>query len=117
MESNAKMFPTAGNAAPVHDRTDPDRLARDFQGFVADVEGLLRNAQQLSGEGVSLARAKLEEKVAQAKVKLDAARTAAAAEAGRAMAATEGYVRRQPMKALGIAAAAGAILALLLARR
>jgi len=117
MESNAKMFPTAGSGVPARDRSDPDRLTRDFQGFVADVEGLLRSAQQLSGEGVSLARAKLEEKVAQAKVKLDAARAAAAVETGRAVAATEGYVRRQPMKALGIAAAAGAILALLLARR
>lgn len=117
MESNAKTFPTAANAMPGRGRPDPDRLARDFQGFVTDVEGLLRNAQHLSGEGVSLARAKLEEKVAQAKVKLDGARAAAAAEAGRAMAATEGYVRRQPIKAVGIAAAAGAILALLLARR
>jgi ElaB/YqjD/DUF883 family membrane-anchored ribosome-binding protein len=117
MEPNARIFPTTGSAVPARDRTDPERLARDFQGFVADVEGLLRNAQHLSGEGVSLARAKLEEKVAQAKVKLDGARAAAAAEAGRAVAATEGYVRRQPMKALGIAAAAGAIVALLLARR
>jgi ElaB/YqjD/DUF883 family membrane-anchored ribosome-binding protein len=117
MESNAKMFPTAGSATRSAERSAPDRLARDLQGFVADVEGLIKNAQHLSGEGMSLARAKLEEKVAQAKVKLDGARAAAAIEAGRAMAATEGYVRRQPMKALGIAAAAGAILALLLARR
>jgi ElaB/YqjD/DUF883 family membrane-anchored ribosome-binding protein len=112
MESNARILPATAGARP-----DPERLARDFQGFVADVEGLLKNARHLSGEGLSLAQAKLEEKVAQAKVKLDGARVAAAAEAGRAIAATEDYVRRQPARAVAIAAAAGAILALLLARR
>ncbi|HSD54812.1 MAG TPA: DUF883 domain-containing protein [Burkholderiales bacterium] len=117
MESNAKLFPTSGSTVPTGHRTDPDRIARDFQGFVTDVEGLLKNAQHVSGEGVALARAKLEEKVAQAKVRLDAARAAAAEEAGRALAATGGYVRREPLKALGIAAAVGAAIALLLARR
>jgi ElaB/YqjD/DUF883 family membrane-anchored ribosome-binding protein len=117
MQADANTLKSAGNAVLERQQANPDRLARDFQGFVSDVEGLLENAQKISSEGVSLARAKLEEKVEQAKFKLDVALAAAAEEASRALVVTEGYVRRRPLKALGIAAAAGAVVALLLARR
>jgi ElaB/YqjD/DUF883 family membrane-anchored ribosome-binding protein len=97
----------------VSDSTD----ARDFRTFVADCETLLKNATALSGAGATVARAQLSEKMAAAKVKLDAVRSTANDRAARTRATTEDYVRREPMKALGYAVAAGAVLGLMMSRR
>lgn len=93
------------------------RVAHDFGRFIADVEQLLNSAKQLTGDSADLARTKLEEKVAQAKVTLDAVRGRAAEQADLAAAATRGYVHERPLQALGIAVAVGAIVGLLLGRR
>jgi ElaB/YqjD/DUF883 family membrane-anchored ribosome-binding protein len=52
-----------------------------------------------------------------ARVKLDEVRSTANDRAARTRASTEEYVRREPMKALGYAVAAGAILGLMMSRR
>jgi ElaB/YqjD/DUF883 family membrane-anchored ribosome-binding protein len=54
--------------------------------------------------------------VMQAKTKIDSARAMAVEQAGQAMQATEGYVRQEPLKAVAIAAAVGALIGLLIAR-
>lgn len=125
MEPTNTMYPTATNRPGNGSDTgrlaphapDTDGLARDFRSFIADVEGVVKQAQHLSGDGALLARQKLEEKVSQAKVKLESARVAAAEHAMRSVEATGTYVRREPMKALGIALAVGAVVGLLLSRR
>ena len=96
---------------------DLENLTRDFRTFVADCEMLLKNATALSGSGAAVARAQLSDKMAAAKIKMDAMRMTAGDRAVRTRAATEEYVRREPMKAIGYAAAAGAILGLLMSRR
>jgi ElaB/YqjD/DUF883 family membrane-anchored ribosome-binding protein len=55
--------------------------------------------------------------MAAAKIKFDAMRMTAADRAARTRAATEDYVRREPMKAIAYAAGAGAVLGLLMWRR
>ena len=55
--------------------------------------------------------------MAAARVKLDAVRSTANDRAARTRATTEDYVRREPMKALGYAVAAGAVLGLMMSRR
>jgi|SwirhisoilCB2_FD_contig_71_1566052_length_738_multi_2_in_0_out_0_2 ElaB/YqjD/DUF883 family membrane-anchored ribosome-binding protein len=96
---------------------DLEQLTRDFRTFVADCETLLKNATTLSGAGATVARAQLSDRMATAKVKLDAMRMNAGDRAARTRATTEDYVRREPMKALGYAVAAGAILGMLISRR
>ena len=64
-----------------------------------------------------MARAQLSDKLAAAKIKVDAMRMTAGDRAMRTREATEDYVRREPMKAIGYAAAAGAIIGLLMSRR
>jgi ElaB/YqjD/DUF883 family membrane-anchored ribosome-binding protein len=96
---------------------DLDQLTRDFRTFVADCETLLKNATALSGAGATVARAQLSERMSAAKVKLDAVRSNANDRAARTRANTEDYVRREPMKALGYAVAAGAVLGLMMSRR
>lgn len=121
MEDNAQAVPPRGNgnisqlsktASP-----DLDQLTRDFRVFVADCETLLKNATTLSGSGAAVARAQLSEKMAAAKVKVDAMRVSAGDRAARTRAATEDYVRREPMKAIAWAAVAGAVLGVLMSRR
>lgn len=93
---------------------DFDRLRDDFRAFVADCQTLLRNAGTLSGEGATLARAELSKRMADAQVRLDDMRRTANDRAMQVRVSTEDYVRREPFKALGIAAAAGALVALLM---
>jgi ElaB/YqjD/DUF883 family membrane-anchored ribosome-binding protein len=54
--------------------------------------------------------------MAAAKIKLDAMRMTASDRAARTRATTEDYVRREPMKAIGYAVAAGAVLGMLMSR-
>ena len=126
METNAESFNETvsgrGNGGSISQLTkaaspDLDQLTRDFRTFVSDCEMLLKNATTLSGAGASVARAQLSDKMAAAKVKLDAARVTASDRAARTRATTEDYVRREPMKAIGYAVAAGAVLGMLMARR
>ena len=108
-----------GNIAELGKSVSPDleQLTRDFRTFVADCEMLLKNATKLSGAGATVARAQLSDRMAAAKVKLDAMRMNAGDRAARTRATTEDYVRREPMKALGYAVAAGAVLGMLMSRR
>lgn len=121
MEDNAALFSPRGNGN-ISEMTKPlspdlEQLTRDFRVFVTDCETLLKNATTLSGSGAAVARQQLSDKMAAAKVKVDAMRVTASDRAARGRAATEDYVRREPMKAIAYAAVAGAILGLLLSRR
>jgi len=122
MENNAETLSSVGNGGSISQlgkavAPDLEQLTRDFRTFVADCETFLKNAGALSGAGATVARAQLSEKMAAAKVKLDAVPSNANDRAARTRATTEEYVRREPMKALGYAVAAGAILGLMMSRR
>ena len=95
-----------GGISPLPKSMSPDleQLTRDFRTFVADCETLLKNATTLSGSGAAVARAQLSEKMAAAKIKLDAMRMTATDRAARTRALTEDYVRREPIKAIAWAA-------------
>ena len=122
MENNAETLSSVGNGGAISQMgkavaPDLEQLTRDFRTFVADCETLLKNAGTLSGAGATVARAQLSEKMQAARVKLDEVRSTANDRAARTRASTEEYVRREPMKALGYAVAAGAILGLMMSRR
>jgi len=87
-----------------------DQLASDFQSFVGDVEQVMRSASHLPGDSLSVARSRLEEKVAQARAQL-------ADSLSEARDSGEAYVRERPWTVLGIALLVGAAAGLLLARR
>src|SRR5579864_7370125 len=122
MEENAEAaMPIHGNGniaqVPKSHSADVEQLTRDFRAFIADCETLLKNASTLSGSGAAIARAQLSEKTAAAKIKFDAMRMTASDRAAQTRAATENYVRREPMKAIAWAAVAGAVVGLLMSRR
>jgi len=127
METNAESFNSesvsprgdGGTLSQMNKTVSPDleQLTRDFRAFVADCERLLKNATTLSSAGANVARAQLSDKMAVAKIKLDAMRMTAGDRAARTRATTEEFVRREPMKAIGYAVAAGAVLGMLMSPR
>ena len=121
MEDSLQAAPGNGNGSisqmPKPVSPDIDQLTRDFRTFIADCETLFRNATTLSGAGATVARAQLSEGMAAAKIKFDAMRMTAADRMQRTRGATEEYVRREPMKSIAYAAAAGAVIGLLFSRR
>jgi ElaB/YqjD/DUF883 family membrane-anchored ribosome-binding protein len=98
-----------------------DKLLADFRVVVADAEELLKATAAEAGEKVSVKvaelRTRLEDHLSVAKVKLADAQ-AVASEKTKAMAdATDGYVRDNPWRAVGVSAGIGLIIGLLIGRR
>jgi ElaB/YqjD/DUF883 family membrane-anchored ribosome-binding protein len=88
-----------------------DTVSQDYSRFLTDAEQLLNSARQLSGDSAALARQKLEDRVAQAKIRLESARSAAAEQAEYALQSTRDWVTERPLQvavaALGIAVLLG----------
>src|SRR3954462_3255672 len=119
MPNNAQPLPTGNGMQQLEPQVnaDIDRLRDDFRTFISDCQTLLRNATNLSGEGASIARQELSRRMADAQVRLEEMRQTANDRAMQTGTTPEDYVRREPFKAVGIAMAAGALVALLLSRR
>jgi ElaB/YqjD/DUF883 family membrane-anchored ribosome-binding protein len=94
-----------------------EKLVADLKVVVADAEELLRATASQAGEKVSAARERIQASLAGAKVKLADAEQAVAEQAKKAAKATDEYVHENPWRAVGIAAVAGLVLGVLIARR
>ena len=93
------------------------KLMEDLRAVVADAEELLKATADQTGERVAAARGKAEKSVKAAKVRLGEQEAAVMAKTKAAAKSTEDYVRDNPWKAMGIAAAAGLVLGILAKRR
>ena len=93
------------------------KLMEDMRAVVADAEELLKATADLTGERIAAARGKAEESLKAAKARFDEQEAAVMARTKAAAKATEDYMRANPWKAAGIAAAAGLVLGILAARR
>lgn len=94
-----------------------ENLVEDLRAVVADAEELLKATASQTGERIAAARAKAEESLKAAKARLAEEEVAGMAKAKAAAKATEDYVRANPWRAVGITAAVGFILGILVARR
>ncbi|HWN81995.1 MAG TPA: DUF883 family protein [Candidatus Udaeobacter sp.] len=94
-----------------------DQLVADLKAVVADAEELLRATKDAAGEKVSAARARAEATIGKARAKLASAEDAAVERAKDAAKSADDYVHEHPWNAVGIAAAAGIVIGVLLARR
>lgn len=102
--------------------TDPSdvtkaQLINDFKVVVADAEALLKATAGQGGEAVAAVRARVEESLATAKVKMADAQAALLAKTRAAARATDEYVHVHPWKAVGVAAGVGLVVGLLIGRR
>jgi ElaB/YqjD/DUF883 family membrane-anchored ribosome-binding protein len=94
-----------------------DKLVADLKVVVADAEELLRATASQAGEKVAAARERIQASLATAKVKLSEAERVALEKAKVAAKAADEYVNENPWRAVGIAAVAGLVLGVLIARR
>lgn len=94
-----------------------DKLVADLKLVVSDAEELLRATASQAGEKVSVARERIQASLASAKVKLVDAERVALEKAKETAKVADEYVQDNPWQAVGIAAAAGFVLGLLIGRR
>lgn len=106
--------PTPAAAA---DQTARDRLASDLKQLVDEADQLLQSAQRSGNGQFSATREKFEDQLRQARAQLDRLEQSAVDNARRAARATDLAVHEHPYSAMGIAAAAGVLIGMLIARR
>lgn len=105
------------NTEPATEPVNNDKLMSDLKVVVADAEELLKATASQTGERIVAARAKAEESLKVAKVRLADAQAAAIAHTRAAAKATDDYVHENPWKAVGVAGVAGLLLGALISRR
>lgn len=94
-----------------------DQLIADFNVVVADAEALLKATANQGGEKLAEVRAKAEESLKVAKVRLLEAQDALIAKSREAAKATDEYVHENPWNAIGVAVGIGLLMGFLMGRR
>jgi ElaB/YqjD/DUF883 family membrane-anchored ribosome-binding protein len=94
-----------------------DKLVEDLKTVMQDAEALIKATSNQTGEKIQEVRARAEESLRQARVRLTEVETEALKRAREVADATEEYVRDNPWQSVGIAAGAGLLLGLLISRR
>ena len=94
-----------------------DKLMEDLRLVVTDAEELLRATAGQAGEKVAAARARAEESINAAKARIAQAGYAAAAQTREAAKAADDYVHDNPWAAIGVAAAVGIVIGILIAKK
>lgn len=89
---------------------------QDLQLVVADAEELLRATAGQAGEKVSAARERIQDSLASAKARLAVAEEAMLEKTRQAARATDDYVHENPWRAVGIGAAVGLVVGMLISR-
>lgn len=93
------------------------RLADELSNAVAEAQTVLQNATTETGERAHDLRVQVEEKLRQARFKLQDLNSTARDQAVEAARTADHFVHARPWQAVGIAAAAGVVIGLLLNRR
>lgn len=93
-----------------------DKLKDDVRTLATDMEQLLKATASQTGQHVAQVRARAEESLKAARVRIAEAQESALAKTRAAGKATDEYIRGNPWQALAIAAAAALVIGFLLAR-
>lgn len=94
-----------------------DKLMEDLRLMVSDAEELLNATAGQAGENVNNAREHAEESIRAAKARIADAAHVAAEHTREAAKAAEDYLRENPWTAVGLAAAVGILIGVLINRR
>jgi len=93
-----------------------DQLVNDLKSVISDAEGWLRNGSQLTGEELKAAKAKFEQTLSSAKTSLIEVEETVVERTKVAAKATDEYVKDNPWKSVGLGAAVGVVIGMLIAR-
>jgi ElaB/YqjD/DUF883 family membrane-anchored ribosome-binding protein len=94
-----------------------DQLMSDLKSVITDAEAWLRNGSVMTGEELQAAKAKFERTLTSAKADLIRFEETVVEKTKEAAKATDEYVHENPWKSVGVGAAAGIIIGMLIARR
>ena len=94
-----------------------DQLMNDLKSVIRDAEIWLRQGGHLTGEEFQAAKAKFEATLAGAKADLMRLEEAVVEKTKVAAKATDDYVHENPWKAVGIGAAVGLVIGMLISRK
>lgn len=94
-----------------------EKLVSDMKVVIADAEEILRATANQAGEKVGELRERITERLRDAKVRLADAEAAIVDKTKAAARATDDFVHEHPWQAVGVAAAVGLALGVLIGRR
>ena len=94
-----------------------DRLVDDFKRVIRDAEALLKATANQTGDNIQAVRARAEETLHEARLKLDDLQDSIIDRTKAAYRATDELIHENPWQALGIAAAVGFLIGMLTGRR
>ena len=94
-----------------------EQLAADMRAVITDAEELLRVTAGATGERVAAVRARVEDRLRDARAKLSQFDDAVIDQAKEAARSADEYVHQHPWGAVGIAAVAGLIVGVMISRR
>lgn len=97
--------------------TNKEKLVADLKAVVADADDILRATAGAAGDKMGELRLKIETRLADAKERLADAEAVLVGRAKEAATATDDFVHEHPWKAVGVAAAVGLALGVLIGRR
>ena len=96
---------------------EKERLIADIQQLLNDAQGILTDTSEHADDHVNRLRAKLSDHVDKVKGSLHSAKLHTHKKAREAADATDEYVHDNPWQSVGVAAAVGFLLGLLVSRR
>jgi ElaB/YqjD/DUF883 family membrane-anchored ribosome-binding protein len=92
-------------------------ITQEFRNFVADMEDLIKAITSLTGDDLARAKANLSARVDAARAFVEEMPGAISDRARNTVKVADGYVRERPWQAIGITAAVGLLIGVLLGRR
>jgi ElaB/YqjD/DUF883 family membrane-anchored ribosome-binding protein len=94
-----------------------EKLVSDMKVVIADAEEILKSTADVAGEKMAGIRARIETRLRDAKMRLEDAEAALVDKTKACARATDDFVHDHPWKAVGVAAAVGLALGVLIGRR
>jgi ElaB/YqjD/DUF883 family membrane-anchored ribosome-binding protein len=94
-----------------------EQLMSDLKTVIHDAEVWLRNGGQLTGEELKAAKARFEETLINAKTSIIEFEETVVERTKEAARATDDYVKENPWKSVGLGAAIGVVIGMLIARK
>jgi ElaB/YqjD/DUF883 family membrane-anchored ribosome-binding protein len=102
---------------PEYSEVSKDKLVAEMKVVMADAEELLKATASAAGDKVSAARARMEDSLRTARVKVAEAQEVVVDRAKAAARATDDYVHANPWRAVGIGAGVGLVIGILISLR
>ena len=97
--------------------SERQQLVSDMKSVISDAEDMLQATADQAGDKVATLRARIQERLKGAQLRLSDAEEALREKTRAAARATDTYVHESPWTAVGVAAGVGLLLGLIVARR